>query len=199
MRYIHKIKCMRVLPCSIPHTLIMEIDWRDQIRTTESMSKHQRVVENILRDKEDGWRHDYYKETTTGYDLHVGRAQHDINRYTMQSKKYELLLENTTRKLEASKKEIKDSGVKKLTQREIDALEAEYIDVYKLKCEQLVLLDGAKKSLQEFAWKQYVQKKRFILLQWLRNNFMLTGDVDYMARGVTWVEEYIASLQEKIV
>ena len=100
-------------------------------------------------------------------------------------------MDKTTARLEASKKEPKEPEVKKLTQKEVEALEAEYITLYKLKCEQLVLLDGSEKTLQEMEWKQYLQKKRLALLQILRNTFMLDGDADYMKRGVTWVEEYI--------
>jgi hypothetical protein len=177
----------------------MLIDWQEQVRSTEIMRKHEHVVENILRDKNDGWRHDYYKDTTTGYDLHVGRAQIEVSRYKAAIKKHEGALEKITARLDASTKEPREPGVKKLTPKETEALEAEYIDIYKLKCELLVFLDGAEKSLQELAWKQYLQKKRLMLLQALRNDFMLNGDADYMARGVTWVEEYIANLREKMV
>jgi len=176
----------------------MTLDWHEQVRTTEVNHKHAHVVENILRDKEDGWRHDYYKDTSTGYDVHVARAHAEVGRYKMAIKKHEGALDKITATLEASKKDSKDPAFKRLTQKESDALEQEYIEVYKLKCEQLVFLDGAEKSLQEWGWRQYMQKKRLMLIQSLRNEFMLTGDADYMARGVTWVENYITSLRENM-
>jgi len=170
----------------------MSLVWREQIWGTEPQQKHDHVVENILRDKADGWRHDYYTDPSTGYDVHVARAAAEVQQHRIQIKKYEVALDKTTARLEASKKEPKEPEVKKLTQKEAEALEAEYITLYKLKCEQLVLLDGSQKTLQEMEWKQYLQKKRLALLQTLRNSFMLDGDADYMRRGVTWVEEYIA-------
>ena len=190
---------MCVLPCSTPHTPTMTTDWDEQVRTTLVDRKHAHVVENILRDKEDGWRHDYYKDTSTGYDIHVGRAHAEIAKYKIAIKKHEGALDKITATLEASKRGPKDPMFKKLTQKEGETLEAEYIELYKLKCEQLVFLDGVEKNLQEFIWKQHVQRTRLTLLQWLRNNFMINGDTDYMARGVTWVEEYIADLREKVV
>ena len=198
MRRINKIECMCVLRCSTPHTFTMTFDWHEQVRTTEVNRKYAPVVENILRDKENGWRYDYYRDTSTGYDIHVARAHAEVSKYKMAIKKHEGALEKITVTLEASKKDPNDPAFKKLTQKESDALEAEYIEVYKLKCEQLIFLDGAEKSLREWTWKQYMQRKRLTLLQSLRNEFMLNGDADYMARGVTWVEEYITSLREKM-
>jgi hypothetical protein len=170
----------------------MSVVWQEQIRATEPLPKHEHVVENILRDKADGWRHDYYNDPSTGYDIHVARSQAEVDRYKVLIKKYDTALNKLAATLDASKKDPTDPGFKKLTQKEAESLETEYTDLYKLKCEQLVLLDGAGKSLQELEWKQYLQKKRLALLHMLRNTFMLNGDADYMTRGVTWVEEYIA-------
>ena len=166
--------------------------WQEQIWETEPLQKHEHVVENILRDKADGWRHDYYKDPSTGYDVHVSKSQAEVERYKVIIKKYDTALDKITAKLEASTKETSDPECKKLSQKEADALEGGYTELYKLKCEQLVLLDGAGKALQELEWKQYLQKKRLTMLQILRNSFMLNSDADYMRRGVTWVEEYIA-------
>jgi len=174
----------------------MSLTWQEEARTTEPVKKHQHVVENILRDKADGWRHDYYKDLSTGYDIHVGKTRMEIARYKANAKKHEAALDKITATLEASKKDPKHPGYKKLTAKQAEEMEAEYIEVYKLKCEQLVFLDGAEKALQEWSWKQYVQKKRLILLQWIRNNYMLDGDVDYMERAVTWVEEYIDRIRK---
>lgn len=179
-----------------PHAVRMLPAWQEQIRTTDIIGKHEHVVENILRDKADGWRHDYYRETSTGYDAHVGNAQAEVNKYKGAIKKYDLALDKITARLEASKKENKDPEFKKLTVKEAEALEGEYIELYKLKCEQLVLLDGAQNTLQGFVWKQYLQKKRLELLQWVRNNYLVDGDTDYMKRAVTYVEEYIERMRK---
>ena len=174
-----------------PHTFGMSLTWKEKIRATEPLEKHEHVVENILRDKADGWRHDYYNDPSTAYDVHVGRIQTEIDRYRVVSKKYEAALNKITATLEASKKPASDPEFKKLPQKELDALEGGYSELYKLKCEQLMLLDGASKALQEMEWTQYLEKKRLSMIHMLRNTFMLDGDIDYMTRGVTWVEEYI--------
>jgi hypothetical protein len=173
----------------------MSTEW-EQIRTTEVQEKYDPIVRNILRDKADAWRHDYYKETSTGYDVHVAKSQQEVNRYKTAIKKYDASLKKITEALDAAEKPPTDPKVKALTQKELDELEVEYTEMYKLKCEQMVLLDGAEKTVQEWRWKQYVQKKRVELLQTIRNTFMVDGDAEYMARGVTWVEEYISTMRE---
>jgi len=169
-------------------TTMTTVHLREQVPETEVNAKYEHIVENILRDKASGWKYDYYKDTSTGYDLQVGRAQAEIQSYRNQIKKYENSLEKITAKLEAKKEG------KKLSQKEADALELEYIEVYKLKCEQMVQLDNTESACQDLIWKQYVQRKRLSLLHHLRGNFMFDSDEDYLRRGVTWVEEYIKKI-----
>ena len=173
----------------------MSIIW-EKVLTTEVLSKHQPIVMNILRDKESGWRCDYYRDTSTFYDPPVGRARMEVSKHKMSIKKYEASLEKITGALEASKKDPKEPGFKKLSAKDTEALEAEYIDLYKLKCQQMMFLDGAESILQEWVWKQYVEKKRLLLLQSIRNKYMIDGDADYMAQAVTWVEEYVERMRK---
>jgi len=186
---------MCVIHCITPQAFRMT-EWQEKVRTTEISSKYQDTVENILRDKANGWAHDYYRDQSTGYDVHVARAQESVRKYKGLIKGYETALIKITATIDVSKKDEKEPGFKKLSAKEVEELEAKYIELYKQKCEQMVLLDGAKASQQAYEWKQYLQRKRLILLQWLRNNFMFDGDKEYMARGVTWVEEYIGGLRE---
>jgi hypothetical protein len=170
------------------------IPWREQVFTTEAMPKYGHIVENILRDKENGWKMDYYRDTSTGYDMHVGRAQGEAQNHKSQIKKYEGQLNKITQTLEASKTAV--PGVKKLSAKAAAALEEEYIEIYKMKCEQMICLDAAEKNRRGFEWQQFLQRKRLTLLQALRNDFVLKGDADYVRRGVTWIEEYIRKLRE---
>lgn len=171
---------------------------RETILKTEPLSKYENVVENILRDKEAHWSYDYYKDTSTSYDSQVAKAHAEVNREKFYIKKYESGLSKITEALEASKKQSNEPGFKKLTVKETEALEAEYSEIYKLKCEHMVKLDGATRIRQGYEWKQYLQRKRLGLLQSLRNTFMLDGDADYMTRAVTWVEEHIERMRISI-
>lgn len=172
------------------------LSWREQIPATEPVSKYENVVENMIRDKESGWTYDYYKDPHTGYDMHVGRVQGEIYKHGLQIKKHEASLEKIAHRLEASKKEKTDPAFKKLSPKEVEALELEYTDVYKLKCEQMVYLDASETVRKDLSWKQYLQRKRLSLLHALRNQFMFDGNQEYMRRGVTWIEEYIQNLRQ---
>jgi hypothetical protein len=172
------------------------LSWRQEIPATEPVSKYENVVENILRDKASGWSSDYYRDTSTGYDVHVSRAQGEIQKHRVQINKYEKALEKITQALDASEHAKAGPEGKKLSAKEVAALELEYTETYKLKCEQMVLLDAAESKFQGLQWKQYLQRKRLSLLQALRNDFILEGNEDYMRRGVTWIEEYIRKLRE---
>jgi len=164
------------------------------IRATEVNPKYNEAVENIMHDKASGWRHDYYKSNTTMFDVKVSRAQEEVRKYKTQIRKYTASLDKITADIEASNKPPQDPKYKKLTPKQVEALEAEYTDLYKLKCEQMVLLDGAQQVEQGLIWIQSTQRKRLEMLQNIRNGFMQDGDSEYMAKGVTWVEGYIENL-----
>jgi len=172
--------------------------WEKDIRATEVNAKYEGVVENILRDKANHWAYDYYRDTTTGYDLPLAFGNSTIRLHKNRIKAYEAALLKVTTALDASKKDVKDPAYKKLSWKEADALELEYIELYKQKCEQMVLLDGVENECREFEWKQYLQAKRISLIQLIRNRFMADGDEDYMKRAITWIEDYISTLREKM-
>jgi len=171
--------------------------WAD----TEPNPKYEHVVENILRDRAAGWKHDYYRDTSTSVDAHVGRAQLEIQRHKQLIKKWEGLLDKIMSSIEKSKLEPSEPAdpaapkVKKLSPKEVEDLEKEYSEIYKVMCEQMVLLDGANTACDDLTWKQYAESKRLSLIQGLRNTFMLNADEDSLRRGVTWVEEYCKKLR----
>jgi hypothetical protein len=86
--------------------------------------------------------------------------------------------------------------VKKLTLKEVEALEAEYIEIYKRKCERMVALDGENATLVTHKCAQMLQQKRFELLHAVRNKFMNDGNETYMRARTMWVENYISELQK---
>lgn len=154
------------------------------------------AADNILRDKKSGWRFNYYEGKQTIHDVNVANVQASVNGLKRQIKEYDAQLDKITEDIENSKKKSDDPKVKKLTPKEVEALEAEYIDIYKRKCERMVALDGEQDTLATHKYAQMIQRKRFELLHALRNNFMNDGDERYMRAGTTWVENYISDLRK---
>ena len=52
--------------------------------------------------------------------------------------------------------------------------------------------DGDAEPLQ---YKKFLEEKRFLLIQTIRNTFIINGDLEYLVREVKRVEEYMASLR----
>ena len=184
-----KIEWMYKLHCSLLHAFSLT-RWAESVRQTEPNPKYEHVIENILRDKADGWKHDYYRETSTSFDAHVGRAHAEVQRYKVVIKKWEIALEKIMSAIENSQLEASHPKFKKMSPKEVEELEKEYSEAYTIKCQQMVLLDGAEQVCQDLTWKQYTERKRLSLIQGLRNTFMMNADEDYLRRGVTWVENY---------
>ena len=163
----------------------------EQIPVTNADSKYEGTVEDILRDKASGWKNDYYGDTRTGYDVHCAIAANEVLALKKQIKRFEAELEKITASIEGTKA----APSNKLTAKQIEELELQYIETYKQKCEQMVLLDAAEDSQRGFEWKKYMQAKRLTLLQWIRNRFMYDGDEEYMKKAVTCISRYIEELR----
>ena len=223
MRPINKIECVAVLLSSTPHTVRMStVDMRQQIcemvANFQEATRERRedlsgwansrkeihyvpqsgdgAADNILRDKKSGWNFNYYESKQTIHDVNVANVQASVNGLKRQIKEYDASLDAITEEIENSKRKPEDPKFKKLTQKEVEALEAEYIDIYKRRCERMVLLDGEQETLAAHKYAQMIQRKRFELLHALRNNFMNDGDERYLRAGTTWVENYINELRK---
>ena len=44
-------------------------------------------------------------------------------------------------------------------------------------------------------YKKFLEEKRFLLIQNIRNTFIINGDLEYLIREVKRVEEYVATLR----
>jgi len=44
-------------------------------------------------------------------------------------------------------------------------------------------------------YKKFVEEKRFLLIQNVRNTFIINGDLEYLVREIKRVEEYVASIR----
>jgi hypothetical protein len=168
-----------------------DVDLLDVVPSTVPEAKYEHSVENILRDKADRWRHDYYSSTSTIYDVDHTTLLLSIRKTKAEISRCEKSLTDITQKIENSKLDPKHQKYVKLTAKDVEELEAEYIEIYKKKCDQMIALDSAQLEETKIGWKRYVEVTRYKLLNYVRNKFMIDGDQDFMTRGVTYVEKYI--------
>ena len=174
------------------------IDWEESARSYPYNPDHESTVNNILRDRDDGWRHNYYESTTTLWDLPCARIRQTIGNQHIQIRAFESTLQKITKKIENSKRNPKDPLYIKLSQKAVADLESDYIEIYKNKGEIMVQMSGAENRLQECKWKQYLEAKRYEMLHTVRNNFMNDINEERLRASVSWVEEYIKDLRLKM-
>jgi hypothetical protein len=153
---------------------------------------HRPVVENILRDKQSGWIHNYYMYAGTSVDIPLARAHAALELKNIHTAT--LPFEN---ELAALKKRVP-----------LDAKEMTRVKgiIYKNNCEakRLSAIVGAGEFLKNYtsinATVEELEKKKFTEeyrrshLQRLRDKFKKDGDIEYLTRAVTWVECSAASM-----
>jgi hypothetical protein len=54
---------------------------------------------------------------------------------------------------------------------------------------------GAEEDAVSLQYKKFVEEKRFLLIQNVRNTFIINGDLEYLVREIKRVEEYVASIR----
>lgn len=146
----------------------------------QPITREEDILNNILRDKAASWKHDYYSCTKTMHDAPFARAFQDARLQKNILKKLDEALDALAEKIEKGR----TPGEEKKTVAEINAMEAEYTDIYKEKCAQMILLERAEAMRHEAEWKRYMEAKRYEMIHTARNRFMLDGNIEGLREGI---------------
>jgi magnesium-dependent phosphatase 1 len=172
-------------------------DIETQISQCRAM-KHPWVAEavsNIMLDKSSGWAHNYYREPErTMWDVEVVRAQEPYEAM-LEMQKGEL--ERATRveaEMEARYKELpvlpfkpKENALELLNEASMKARSLRYTLG---KTEEAYAKD---ENIHYMKMRQMQDRYRARFLNARRHKLMLDGDVDYLAKAVSWVYKYTRS------
>ena len=201
------------------------------IWATEPEEGHEWNVEDILRDRDYGWKLDYYHEKDTSWDVSVSRMQMKIRKCQddiESNKKILAKLDSDAEKqeqaeqqdlanrkaraeqLEKAKKEsdaAKKEGdaakkvvipeipyFKKITPTERKRLDQVYAVAKDAINDDTKTMETSENLLKDYLWYQHVEKCKTATLRRIRNKFRNDGDLDFMRRGVTWVNNYSSKL-----
>lgn len=150
-------------------------------------------INNILRDKAQGWSLDYYNDKKTSYDVPLVRAQAMLElmkkegEHLAAQKKHASLLalsKTTSKPSQRVKDEIK-AIESVISQLKGDVLRLSFTSHGATRCYSS---SKAEDIINILAYKQLLEQQRFSSLQGVRNIFMMTGDEEAMCQGVEQVE-----------
>jgi hypothetical protein len=145
------------------------------------------IVANILRDKEQGWGLDYYKEDgKTCYDIIVAKLYSIIEIFSL-SEKIKALLDHFDDYKETPFRTAKDIAVKEkemktsitVLGRKIHTLTSGLGNIRMPKS-----LSSANDILENYRYLQHLEKQRISHLQHVRNKYRIDGNEDEMRRDV---------------
>lgn len=156
---------------------------------------YESTINNILRDKAQGWSLDYYLDKRTSYDVPLARAQ-----AMLELMEKEIELQSAQKKyasfLAASK------GASQRLKNDIKAVES-VISQLKSDVSRLVFISNgayrpssifrAHEAINTLLNKRMVEKQRIMLLHNVRNTFMRNGNEEEMRQGVEAAESNFAT------
>ena len=155
------------------------------------------TVGNILRDKENGWSFNYYRETEkTAWDLEVMRTQmpHEKKIAALKVDVAKAIKAEEVAKAEVDKTETTAKEKMKALQNYEDAgMACRAVQRSLAQATQAYEQDDTLHSLKIL---QYQDRFRARHVQNLRNTLMEDGNIESMIEGVAWVFDYTSSWQK---
>jgi len=160
------------------------------VNSTEPDNRYDYIVADILRDKKSGWSLKYYEDNKTSWDPTVGRTRRTIARCISSINSNQALLDKQTKDLELSRLPKEHKDYKPITKQEKKHMDSAYVIATDEINSDKQTLRAMEPYLEDALWSQFVESRTTQFMRYIRNKFMLDGDLNFLKRGVTWVYTY---------
>jgi len=165
------------------------------IAETEPLPHYEYIARDIQRDKDYGWRLQYYKDwESTSYDMAVCRSEMAIRDANKAIAVSNGLMDALSAEIKRAKLDPKHADYKKMTPKVMEAKQLAVASALDDIAEAERTIRSENVALEKYKWGQYVEQWRYRNLRGIRNMYQLNGDYMYVRRGVTWACSYADKL-----
>lgn len=166
------------------------------VSATEPDERDEYIVQDILRDRDYGWKLNYYSPTEKpSWTIPVIRGRLKIDQVKANIVKHQTILAKIDEDTDCSRLEPTNEKYKKLTHKEKDEMNRLYALAVDTINEDNNNLEELINELRKNEINECVEITRTQFLRRIRNDFRSNRDIDYLKRAVTWVVEYTEKLR----
>jgi len=148
------------------------------------------TVRDIIRDKLQEGKLNYYDDNRTTWDVIVAKTQLKLRQYRNDIDTNTKMLQQIATDTANSRLPTTDKNYKKIVKAQQQIMDQNYAtaidsindDTSTIKREQLLL--------QDYLWNQHLEASINRMMRYLRNKFIKDGDIDFLRRGVTWTRNH---------
>ena len=166
------------------------------VSTTEADERDEYIVKDILRDKDYGWKLNYYSPNDKpSWTISVIRSRKKIEHLKANIIKHQTILAKIDEDTDCSRLDPTDDKYKKLTRKEKEEMNRLYaiaidsINEDNNNLEELINIH----RINEI--NECVEITRTQFLRKIRNEFRTNRELDYLKRAVTWAINYTEKLR----
>jgi len=159
--------------------------FEDHLESTNPDPRFNFIVEDILRDKQSGWSHNYYSNSASQWSIALAKQIYKVAQMQQTINKNATVIEFLSKQIQNSKLPSNHKDFKPLKKDEFAKVEANYIEVVK---ENIYLADDMKdlkKDIDKYSYLDYICSTTNQNIYKLRNKFQLDGDLEYLKQGIT--------------
>ena len=163
--------------------------FEEEISSVEPDVRYDYIIQDIIRDKNSSWSHDYYSNSSSTWTIKQAISQSEIDRLNSRINVLNGTMKKLDQQIANSKLNPNEKGFKSLSPADIERIDQGFKDaVYEIR-ECQGDLDSEKPKCEQFRFNAMVDSRRIVGLRDLRNRFVMDGDLDFLSRGVTWVHQ----------
>ena len=175
-------------------------DEKDQfhqvVYRTEPDERDEYIVADILRDRDYGWKLNYYSPNEKpAWTIPVIRSRTKIEQLKTNIVKHQTILAKIDEDTDCSRLEPTNEKYKKLTYKDKEEMNRLYALAIDTINEDNNSLEEMLNIHRKNEINEDVEIKRTELLRRIRNEFRSNNDLDYLKRAVTWTVEYTEKLR----
>lgn len=148
------------------------------------------TVRDIIRDKLQEGKPNYYEDNRTTWDVIVAKTQLTLRRCRNDIDANTKMLEQIASDTANSRLPPTDKNYKKIVKVQQQIMDQNYAAAIDSINDDTATIKREQPLLQDYIWNQHLEASINRTMRYLRNKFMRDSDIDFLRRGVTWVRNH---------
>jgi hypothetical protein len=174
-------------------------DINEIVMATKAEDKYNHIVNEFIRDRNSGWKLDYFKDDgKNSNDLIIFQMRDECNVINLRISANNALMKKLDSDIAKSRLSVQDPEYKKAKKGDVILWDKQHVQAQEDNYHDSKLLEQIKEQISQYEWNRYLEDKMRRTLRWLRGRFMMDKDKEFLAKGVTWAITYNLKMRHNI-
>jgi hypothetical protein len=157
------------------------------INASVAETQYEPYVRDILRDRDSGWKLDYYKDDgKNSHNVLIIQLQNECSDLELTIAANEKLMKKLDKDIDNARRQPTDPLFKRAKKGDLVLWNKQYAQAREDIYTDGKLIEEIKSVAEVYKWNQLLEEQMRKTIRWLRGHFMMYRDSEFLAKGITW-------------